>query len=109
MTNSNNEPGLYYLYTDVFGIINNKPIKVGYQVKYDLNKYKILTLNEVEILKKQFKIGDNGFRTLAFISVFEIEKNKVVRPEFISQRWIDQLASLGYDVSKLKYNIKKDN
>jgi hypothetical protein len=101
----NDKVDTYYLYTDVFGIINSTPIKVGYQVKYDSDKYKIFTFNEVEELRKQFKIGDNGFRTLVFISAFEIKGNKIVRPEFISQRWIDQLISLGYDVSKLQYNI----
>jgi hypothetical protein len=99
-----NIPEIYYLYTDIFARINGQVIKVGYEVENILDEYQNFTLNEIEELRKQFKIGDKGFRSLVYIQVFEIKENKIVKP--IEKRWIKQLISMGYDVSKLEYEIK---
>lgn len=99
-----NVPEIYYLYTDIYGRINGQSIKVGYEVENNLNEYQNFSYNEIEELRKQFKIGDKGIRSLVYIQVFEIENNKIKNS--IEQKWIDQLISLGYDISKLEYKIQ---
>jgi hypothetical protein len=99
-----NVPEIYYLYTNVYANINGQSIQVGYEVEDNLNEYKNFSLNKIEELRKEFKIGDKGNRSLVYIQVFEIINNKIISP--IEQKWIDQLISLGYDVSKLEYTLK---
>lgn len=101
----NNVPETFLLYTNVYGSINGESVKVGYEVENILDRYEYFTLDEIETLRKQFKIKDNGTRSLVYIQVFKIENNEIKNP--IEQRWIDQLSSLGYDVSLLKYTIKE--
>jgi len=99
-----NTPEIYYLYTEIYGNINGQSIVVGYEAEDNLDEYKYFTLNEIEELNKQFKIGDKGIRSLVYIQIFTIEENKIKFP--IEQRWLDQLTSLGYDISKLEYKLK---
>lgn len=99
-----NVPEIYYLYTKVYANINGQAIHVGYEVENNINEYENFSLNEIDELRKQFKIGDKGFRSLVYIQVFQIDNNKVKNP--IDQKWIDQLISMGYDISKLEYTIK---
>ena len=94
---------MYYLYTSVFARINGESIKVGYEVENILDEYENFSLLEIDKLRKEFKIGDKGFRSLVYIQVFEIQNNKIMRP--IEQRWIDQLSSMGYNISKLEYTL----
>jgi len=102
-----NVPEIYYLYTNVYASINGESVKVGYEVKDNLDEYIYYTLSEIEELKKQFKIGDKGSRSLVYIQIFEVKNNKIAHP--IEQRWINQLISLDYDISKLAYQIKQVN
>jgi len=99
-----NTPEIYYLYTEIYGNFNGQSIVVGYEVEDNLDEYKYFTLNEIEELNKQFKIGDKGIRSLVYIQIFTIEGNKIKSP--IEQKWLDQLVSLGYNISKLEYKLK---
>jgi len=94
---------IYYLYTSIYARINGESVKVGYEVENILDEYENYSLLEINKLRKEFKIGDKGFRSLVYIQVFEIQNNKIMRP--IEQRWLDQLSSMGYDISKLDYTI----
>jgi hypothetical protein len=100
----NNVPETFLLYTNVYGRINGESVRVGYEVKNILDEYEYFTLNEIDTLKKQFKIKDNNERSLVYIQVFEIEANMIKNP--IEERWIKQLETLGYDISLLQYTLK---
>ena len=100
----NNVPETYLLENEIDARINGTSIKVGYRVENILDDYENFTLQEIEELRKQFKIRDDGWRHLCYIQVLEIEGNKVKRP--VEQRWIDQLKYMGYDVDLLEYELK---
>jgi hypothetical protein len=102
----NNIPETFLLYTNVYGRINGQSVHVGYEVENILNQYEYFSLNEVEELRKQFKLKDNGERSLVYIQVFKIEGDKIESP--IEERWIKQLETMGYDISLLKYTLKEN-
>jgi hypothetical protein len=100
----NNVPETFLLYTNVYGRINGQSVHVGYEVKNILDQYEYFSLIEIEELRKQFKLKDNGSKSLVYIQIFEIEGNTIENP--IEERWIKQLETLGYDISLLTYTLK---
>ena len=68
-----------------------------------------LTNKEVEELKKEAKFScyfkDEGWRYGSYSQIFGIESNKVSGK--IPKRYVEQLEYMGYDVSKLEYELKE--
>lgn len=100
----NNIPEMYQLMNRVFIKVNGKPIAFGERVQDQAGKSHYFTYKEIEELEKQFKIKDKGWRQLAYIELFEIKNGKCQKP--ISQRYVDQLEHMGYDISKLEYELE---
>lgn len=96
---------MYVLENQVFADINGESILFGYRVTDKDGKLKILTLKEIDKLRKEFKIKDTGLRHLLYIRALKIEENKVIGT--IPQRYLEQLEYMGYDISKLNYTLKK--
>nr|DAU00485.1 MAG TPA: hypothetical protein [Caudoviricetes sp.] len=96
----------YLLENEIYIKINNQLIHFGTRCINNLQEYKYLTLKEIDILRIQFKIKDEGWRHLSAITLFSIENNKIDRK--VPRRYIEQLEYMGYDISKLKYELKKE-
>lgn len=101
----NKVPEMYYLYTKVFGRINGSIVHVGYEVENNLDEYEIFSLLEIDELRKQFKIGDRGFRSLVYMQAFQIDGNEIINK--IDKKWIDQLKDMGYNTDILQYELKE--
>ena len=64
-----------------------------------------ITNSEYEKGLKSFKYGRQQIGDLVYHQVAEFKDFVATRP--VEQKWIDELILMGYDVSKLKYTIKK--
>lgn len=100
----NNVEESYLLENEAHVRINGEWIHFGTRCINNLQEYVYLTLKEVDELRRQFKIKDGGWRHLAACTLFKIEKNRVDRR--IPKRYVEQLEYMGYDVSKLEYELK---
>lgn len=102
----NDIPEKYTLKNTVYATINGISEAVGMNV-IDRYGFRVdLTLKEIDRLRKEFKIIDDGWREMSYINVFSIVDGKINGK--ISKKWIDQLEYMQYDISKLKYELKED-
>lgn len=99
----NNIPEMYLLENEAFAIINGKLVRFGCRVIDNLGQYILFTQKEIDKFEKQFKIKDEGWRHLLAITMLKIEENKIVFPKKVSQRYLEQLEYMGYDVNLLKF------
>lgn len=99
----NNIPETYILENVAHAIINGQTVNFGYSVIDNLGEYVLFTNKEIEQLRKEFKIKDEGWRHLCFIEMLNIKDGKVIGA--IPQRYLEQLEYMGYDISKLEYEL----
>lgn len=102
----NNVHETYLLENTIFIRINGEQIKFGCRCENNVKEYVYLTNLEIDNLRKEFKIRDDGWRHLCYIEAFKIEGNKVNHP--ISQSYLDNLVYMGYDISKLEYELAEE-
>ena len=103
----NNIPEKYTIKNTVFATINGTSEAVGMSV-IDIYGFRVsLTLKEVDKFKKEFKIIDNNWREMSYIKAFTIENSEIKGK--ILKKWIEQLEYMGYDISKLKYELRDNN
>ena len=102
----NNIPETYLLKNEVHIRVKGEWIHFGTKCENNLQENEYLTLKEIDELRKQFKIRDEGWRQLAAITLFSIENNKIDRK--VPKRYIEQLEYMGYDVDKLEYELKEE-
>ena len=98
-----------YKISDAYIIINGEHIPVGTVLgKEDDPRSpftsEIIPNSEYEKGLKCFKYGKSQINDLVFHLVGEFVNFTAQRP--IDQKWIDELARMGYDTSVLKYEIK---
>lgn len=98
-----------YKISDVYIRINGESIPVGtvlgqedepqspYRTEY-------ITNSEYEKGLKGFKYGRQQIDDLVYHQVAEFKNFVATRP--VEQKWIDELELMGYDVSKLSYDIQ---
>lgn len=99
----NNVPEIFLLENEAHVRINGQWVHFGTRCINNLQEYVYLTLKEIEELKKQFKIKDEGWRHLASCTLFRIEGNKINKK--VPKRYIEQLEYMGYDTSLLEYEL----
>ena len=102
----NNIQETFLLENEAYANINGEIIHFGTRCKTILDDYVLLTLKEIEDLRKEFKIKDEGWRHLAGITMLTIKGNKVIGS--IPKRYIEQLEYMGYDTSVLEYELKEE-
>ncbi|ASA22567.1 hypothetical protein [Paenibacillus donghaensis] len=103
--NEVNKIGEYYLLeNNTYIEVNGESILYGCRVENNLNDYEYKTLLEIETLRREGKIVDEGWRHLCYISLIKIQHGKVVRG-VIDDAAIAQIKSLGLDlkIEKGKY------
>ncbi|MGG1659475.1 hypothetical protein [Brevibacillus sp. NRS-1366] len=93
----NNISECYLLENDIFIRVDGEVIPFGCRVEDSLNDYIYKTLIELEELKAQGKVKDEGWRHMAFICPLEIENGKVLRGK-ITDQWKRQLDDMGIEV-----------
>lgn len=103
----NNIQETYILENEAYALINGEMIHFGTRCETINKEYKLLTLKEIEELRKQFKIKDNGFRHLALCIMLQIKGNRIINK--VPKRYIEQLEYMGYDTSLLEYELKEDD
>ena len=102
----NNIQETFLLENEAYANINGEIIHFGTRCKTILDDYVLLTLKEIEELRKEFKIKDEGWRHLAGITMLTIKGNKVIGS--VPKRYIEQLEYMGYDTSVLEYELKEE-
>lgn len=101
----NNIPERYYPRNTVFATINGNSTPVGVSV-VDRYGFRVdLTLKEFDKVEKEFKVIDNNYREMSYIHAFSIGDGKINSK--IDKKWIEQLEYMGYDISKLEYELKE--
>ena len=72
----NNIPETYLLENEVYITINGETVHFGTRCINNLQDLEVLTLKEIDEMRKQFKIRDEGWRHLSYCQLFSIEENK---------------------------------
>lgn len=90
----NNIPETYLLENEIDIRVDGESILFGYRVENNLGDYEYKTLVEIEELRKQGKIRDEGWRHLVYICLLEISKGKIVKGKLTEQykRQLDELV-----------------
>ena len=101
----NNIPETFLLENEAHVRINGELVHFGTRCIDNLQQYVYLTLKEIDELRKQFKIKDEGWRHLAACTMFKIENNKIDRK--VPKRYIEQLEYMGYNTSLLEYELSE--
>ena len=101
----NNIKETFLLENDAYANINGEIIHFGTRCKTISDDYVLLTLKEIEELRKEFKIKDEGWRDLAYITMIAIKDNKVIGS--VPKRYIEQLEYMGYDTNVLEYELEE--
>jgi hypothetical protein len=91
-----NVPETYRLENEIHAWINGNFTHVGTRVENNVHNYEYKMLYEIEELRKQGKITDNGCRHLAGITAFEIVDNVPKKP--LKPEHIQQLKNMGYKI-----------
>ena len=98
-----------YKISDAYIKVNGEEIPIGV-VLGEENKpqspfrTEYITNSEYEKGLKSFKYGRQQIGDLVYHQVAEFKDFVATRP--IEKKWIDELELMGYDISKLKYDIK---
>lgn len=100
----NSVPDVFVLENTISAKINGESVDVGFRCINNLGEYIYFTNKEIDKLRSDFKIKDEGWRHLAYIQAFQIEDNKIGGK--IEKKWIDQLEYMGYNISNLEYTLK---
>ena len=101
----NNIQETFLLENEAYANINGEIIHFGTRCKTILDDYVLLTLKEIDNLRKEFKIKDEGWRHLAAITMLTIKGNKVIGS--VPKRYIEQLEYMGYDTNVLEYELEE--
>ena len=101
----NNIQETFLLENEAYANINGENIHFGTRCKTILDDYVLLTLKEIDNLRKEFKIKDEGWRHLAAITMLTIKGNKVIGS--VPKRYIEQLEYMGYDTNVLEYELEE--
>ena len=101
----NNIKETFLLENEAYANINGEIIHFGTRCKTISDDYVLLTLKEIEELRKEFKIKDEGWRNLAAITMLIIKGNKVIGS--VPKRYIEQLEYMGYDTNVLEYELEE--
>ena len=101
---------MYIIVNDIFIDVDGESVKFGIMAENDkTGEIVYLTNKEVEELKKEAKFScsfkDEGWRYGSYSQIFGIEGNKVSGK--IPKRYVEQLEYMGYDISKLEYELKE--
>ena len=101
---------MYIIVNDIFINVDGESMKFGIMAENDkTGEIVYLTNKEAEELKKEAKFScyfkDEGWRYGSYSQIFGIESNKVSGK--IPKRYVEQLEYMGYDVSKLEYELKE--
>lgn len=101
---------MYIIVNDIFINVDGESVKFGIMAENDkTGEIVYLTNKEVEKLKKEAKFScffkDEGWRYGSYSQIFGIKGNKVSGK--IPKRYVEQLEYMGYDISKLEYEIKE--
>lgn len=101
-------PEVYTLENEMDAYINGERFSFGCRCEgSQSDRYVYLTNKEIDELRKEFRIRDEGWRHLCLIIAVEIKGNKVKGGK-ISKRYLDQLEYMGFDISKLEYELKEE-
>ncbi|PPA85006.1 hypothetical protein C4A75_09520 [Brevibacillus laterosporus] len=90
-------PESYLLENNIHIRVNGEIILFGCRVEDNLDDYVYKTLIELDELKSEGKIRDEGWRHMLFICPLEIENGKVIRGT-ITDQWQRQLDHMGIKV-----------
>ena len=101
----NNIQETFLLENEAYANINGEIIHFGTRCKTISDDYVLLTLKEIDNLRKEFKIKDEGWRHLAAITMLTIKGNKVIGS--VPKRYIEQLEYMGYDTNVLEYELEE--
>ena len=98
-----------YKISDVYIRINGESIPVGTVLGEEDKpqspfRTEYITNSEYEKGLKSFKYGRQQISDLVYHQVAEFKDFVATRP--VEQKWIDELELMGYDVSKLSYEIQ---
>ena len=98
-----------YKISDVYIRINGESIPVGTVLGQEDKpqspfRTEYITNSEYEKGLKSFKYGRQQSGDLVYQQVVEFKDFVATRP--VEQKWIDELKLMGYDVSKLSYDIQ---
>lgn len=91
-----NVPETYELENEIHAWINGNFVYVGTRVENNIGNYEYKMLYEIEELRKQGKITDNGRRHMVGITAFEIVNNVPKKP--LKPEHIQQLKNMGYKI-----------
>jgi hypothetical protein len=89
-------PESYLIKNDVFARINGQSIRIGKYVRTIIGTSKYLMNYEVEKLRREGKIEDNGRRQMSYIQAFELVANKPTKE--LKPEYIKQLKIMGYKI-----------
>ena len=101
----NNIKETFLLENEAYAKINGEIIHFGTRCKTISDDYVLLTLKEIDNLRKEFKIKDEGWRHLAYIIMLIIKDNKINGS--VPKRYIEQLEYMGYDTNVLEYELEE--
>ena len=98
-----------YKISDVYIRINGESIPVGTVLGEEDKpqspfRTEYITNSEYEKGLKSFKYGRQQIGDLVYHQVAEFKDFVATRP--VEQKWIDELELMGYDISKLSYDIQ---
>lgn len=98
-----------YKISDVYVRINGESIPVGTVLGQEDKpqspfRTEYITNSEYEKGLKSFKYGRQQICDLVYHQVAEFKDFVATRP--VEQKWIDELELMGYDISKLSYDIQ---
>lgn len=100
---------MYRLRNNIFANINGERILVGCTAYDDNDKCHYLTNLEINDLRKELQIYDDGSRTLAYIEIINIQGRTIKNiSKENPEKWIRQLEYLGYDISLLELSSDLD-
>ncbi|MFJ8247379.1 hypothetical protein [Peribacillus asahii] len=92
----NNVPEYYLLENEMFLEVGSSRFSFGCRVNNNLDESEYLTNTQIERLKRQGKIRDEGWRHLAYICPLRIENKKVVHGE-LTEAFKEELDALGVE------------
>jgi excinuclease UvrABC helicase subunit UvrB len=97
----NNNKEKFKIVNDVFASINGNSIKIGCACYDEQGKVFYFTNTEIDDLRKSFALIDSTSRHLSYIQVLSINDFKISKNT--EQKWIDELAKMGYKIDLLNF------
>lgn len=95
----NNIPETYLLENEIDIKVDGVLISFGCRVENNLGTYEYKTLIEIEELRKQGRIRDEGWRHLLYICLLEISNGKIVKGK-VTEQFKKQLDVMGIMINE---------